>query len=120
MDQDLRDRYKFFRYTRQLTARWALLYAKAERYAETAGFTFTWASDVFEDLGDHEVWCGEAKRAEQEDRRPRCTHEVVGCMVRDSFGKIRASIWGIIDPDSGLERELEAELAYEAMPGEVR
>lgn len=93
----------------------ALKLARAELEASRRSWTVTWESDDYYDLGDHEYWCQEARRAKSESRRPKCRHAVEIAILRDSSGEILACLGGIIDADDEYRRVIDAELALEAL-----
>jgi hypothetical protein len=78
--------------------------ARAERYAREHDFSFEWQYD---DAGCSGCSC--------ESDSCKCStgesHETLGCIARDSEGKIFASFWGICEPSQDYRREIEAELA---------
>lgn len=118
MNQQLFAAYRFFKahagYIVGRSAMGALALAKAERYAELVGYEFAWAYDDDADLGDHASWCSNAKR-------DRCFgHECLYAVLRDASGEVCASLGSIIDPGNAYRRVIEAELALEAMPGNVK
>lgn len=86
----------------------ALSLAKAEAYAEAAGWSFRWEYDAHGHMcmRDHDEWCREGCRKE---------HEIEGCSVVDGRGEELASCWGIIDACRDYRRVMQAELASEAM-----
>jgi len=79
-------------------AQCALGLAGAEQYARDNDWEAEWVPDDCPDLS----WVSD------EQREP---HEVLGCILRDSDGKVLASLWGITDPTFGYTRVVEAELA---------
>lgn len=90
--------------------------ARAEQYARTLGWEVAWEPEdiPYEDcLGDHAYWCADERRGKKH------AHEVYYAVLRDASGEVRASLGGIIDPDRNFARVIEAELALEAMPGNV-
>jgi hypothetical protein len=84
----------------------AVQLARAEARADSLGWTAEWTFDADADLS----WMSDSER-EQE-------HEIEGCILRDSEGRVLASLWGIVDADSAYRRVVEAELSLEA--SEVR
>lgn len=81
--------------------------ARAEDYAQSLGWTFKWDHEPDADLS----WMDEEERAKP--------HEVLCCVLRDASGDVRASLGNIVDADRNYGRVVEAELALEAMPGDV-
>lgn len=77
--------------------------AKARCIAELAEWEFGWPWDDCPDLS----WMSDEERQKE--------HEVLGCVLRDSSGNVRDSLWGIVDPDDEYARLVEAELALEAL-----
>jgi hypothetical protein len=73
------------------------------RAADCAGLKFEWEWDESPDLS----WMDEEERSQE--------HEVLALLVRDRSGQVVASIGNVVDSDSGYRRELEAELAGEAL-----
>lgn len=95
----------------------ALGLARAEARAESAGFTFEWEWDDDADLSwmdDRDLYY----RDDEGKRHPR-EHEILGCIARGPDGEVLASLWGIVDADTGYRRVVEAELASEALSGYV-
>ena len=80
--------------------------ARAEVFAESAGWTFEWVGDdgVTADELNHDEWC-----------RPDCgiEHSAWGCVCKTDR-HVLASLWGIIDPSPDYCRVVQAELAGEA------
>ena len=92
----------------------AMNLARAEAYAKAAGYTVTWEPDFDADLGDHEAWCSAAKQG-------KCPgHEAQMAILCDASGKVRETLGGIIEADRDYHRVVEAEMALEAMPGNVQ
>jgi len=92
--------------------------AEAEQWAaDTDGVRFSWFDDDSPDLGDHEYWCANAAaraKTSGEHRPAACEHEILCCQLWYQ-DRVVASLSGIIDPDDGYERIVQAELAAEAM-----
>jgi len=104
----LKSSYNFFRETMQESAQRAKRLAIAEQIATDREYEFRWEPDDDPDLGDHEMWCPQA-------RNGTCRgHEVLGLAVF-SERRVLASLWGIIEPDRNYSRYVEAELAQEAI-----
>lgn len=103
------NRYRFFRQhaggTVGRNAETAYHLARAEEYAADRGWRFDWEPDQDPDLS----WCACA------DGKVSHSHEVLICTLRDSAGKVLASLGGIVDADRNYGRVIEAELASEAL-----
>jgi hypothetical protein len=94
-------------------AKGALRLAKAEAYAAQMGYEVSWEWDDCGDLGDHEIWCSNAKQG-------KCRgHEIEYAVLKDASGEVRASLGSIIEPSNDCRRVIEADLFLEAMPGNV-
>lgn len=116
----LREAFRFFHAHSGGPVGWhaqtALALAKAERYAEIAGFKVSWEDEdlPYEDcLGDHALWCSDEKSGLHH------SHEIYCAVLRDQTGEIREVLGAIIDPDPTYRRIVAAELALQAMPGSV-
>lgn len=134
--RDIQRRFRFFLahggYIVGEHARCALELARAERWANDNGCTYTWEPDDPADLMDHEYWCNDARREKAgywPDGQPHRyglhsrlahTHDVEGCVMRDASGIVLASLWGIIDASPQYRRVVEAELAAEVVPEHPR
>jgi hypothetical protein len=82
--------------------------AKAKKVRDAAldlGLTFSWVDDDAADPSWVQPGSG--------------VNEVLGCVVKDRHGDVLASLWGITDPDNAYCREVEADLAAEAL-AEIR
>lgn len=93
----------------------AINLARAESYADRAGWEAHWVTDSDCD-GPHEWGWSEAEIRRWE----RSSHEYEGCILRDAKGNRLASLWGIWDADASYRRWVEAELALEAWSEEER
>lgn len=115
---DLRRRFNFFlEHAGGIVGRHAegaLALARAERYAEEHGWTFTWEDDPDADTS----WCTECTTASDGH-----DHLMYGCILKDEHGTVLGSLWGI-DGDPcphgggvvmGYGRVVQAELASEAL-----
>jgi len=92
-------------------AQGALKLARAERYADAHGWEFTWEDGdecIGCDCGSEDCPCATGKR-----------HECFVCCVVDAKGQILASLGSICEPSTQYRRQIQAELALEAMPCEV-
>ena len=83
--------------------------ARAEQWARDTNCEFTWEQDNEPCIGCD---CGSADCACSSG----ADHETLGCVLRDSDGKILASLWSICGATREYKRVVEAELAFEAMP----
>ncbi len=78
----------------------AMRQARAELAAHERGWSFDWQwDDEPYELGD-----GESEPP----------NEVLGCVLRDEYGRVLGSLWGIGDPSPAYVRVVQAELASEA------
>lgn len=80
--------------------------ADAERAARKQGFYWVWLRDWEECSGCD---CGECPCATKEP------HETLGCILKNEFGEILASLWSICEPSREYRRVIEAELALEVL-----
>lgn len=132
MNKQLRRAFQFFLkhsgYCVGQRAKGALQLARAERWAETEGYTFEWRYDADADLGDHEYWCNAARRDKagydsdgnqitSYRRRPECAgHEAEYCLMLDRNNHVVQSLHGILDATGDYRRVVQAELASEEIP----
>ena len=89
-------------------AQCALGLARAEQHARDNEWDAEWVVDDCPDLS----WLPEEEQ--------RLSHEVFGCILRDTDGNVLGSLWGITDPDNAYMRVVEAELASEEMHNEYQ
>jgi phage/plasmid-like protein (TIGR03299 family) len=136
MNAALRKAFQFFLkhagYIVGQRAAGALSLARAEQWATDNDLEYVWSDDPDTDLGDHELWCANARRRQRkysippETRRKLvfcCEHYGYQCLlVRPcpdhgtdcKHAEVLAALGGILDPDNNYRRIVEAELALDA------
>ena len=101
--------YRFFR-GRMCRVGWdakdALDLARAEQHASRRGWTYEWVDDPdgWPEGGVCSSGCGA--------RITTCE----SCILRSRTGRVLASLGAVWDADGAYRRQVEAELAWEAMP----
>lgn len=84
--------------------------ARAERYAQDHDWRVAWEHDHYADDSFVEIW-DEAERDEWRNQE----HECLTAVLYNEAGEVLASLGGIFDPDVDYIREVNAELALEAL-----
>lgn len=103
-------RYRWFRGRTGVVGRdaeSALHLARAEETAERRGWAWSWETDEYPDLS----WCDRCERGETRFH----SHDVYTCVLTDCAGRVLSSLGGIDSPDNDYRRQIEAELASEAL-----
>lgn len=115
------------------SAKWQAKGNRLRALLESKGWRFEWVGDS--DF-DWDGWCDRGWQKwddehrcltclalpdnfepgmRKRDARYSCDHYAEGCVLKDRKGRVRASIWGIVDADTYYRAYTEAELAYEAL-----
>lgn len=87
--------------------------AQAEKHAREQDWQYAW---IFDEDGCIGCDCGQADCA----CSTGAAHESLICVLRDDIGRIRATLGSVCNPTREYRRVVEAELALEVMPREVR